>query len=65
MSRTPFDRPLSGAVRGSGLDDLESPACPANCNTLEVRCPTCSGGVYGDQLEDHDQWCPTYRVSPS
>jgi hypothetical protein len=36
-----------------------------DCNALAVRCPTCSGGVYGDQLEDHDQWCPTYRVSPS
>jgi hypothetical protein len=29
-----------------------------DCDALAVRCTTCSGGVYGDLHEDHDQWCP-------
>ena len=33
-----------------------------DCDTLAVRCPTCSGGVYGDQLEDHDQRCPRSSI---
>jgi acetyl-CoA carboxylase beta subunit len=33
-----------------------------DCDSLVVKCPTCSGGIYGDQLEDHDQWCPRSSI---
>lgn len=46
---------------------FQSPAAAAlaewvDCDTLAVECPTCSGGIYGDQLEDHDQRCPRSSI---
>ena len=39
-------------------DQLPELSKAVDCNTLAVKCPTCSGGIYCDQLQDHDQWCP-------
>jgi hypothetical protein len=54
VARTPLAEPLA--------DCTPELFTAVDCDSLVVKCPTCSGGIYGDQLEDHDQWSPRSSI---